>query len=107
MKTSKSRLQELANIQEDSWNPNDTLVLQMEVTIQDIMNALQPSDLELNPDMMVGPGSVAAFEDHMAKMLTDHLKKGTRLDTMLRNMWKEGAFKTPKGEMIIQSPPEV
>lgn len=103
----KNRLQELANIQEDNWNPNDTLVLQMEVTIQDIMDALYPADLELNKDMMVGPGSITAFEDHMAEKLTEHLQKGTRLTTMLLNMWKEGAFKTPKGEMIIQSPPEV
>ena len=103
----KKRLQELANIQEDNWNPNDTLVLQMEVTIQDIISALNTSDLELNRDMMVGPGSITAFEDHMAQKLTDHLKKGTRLDVMLKNMWKEGAFKTPKGEMIIQSPPEI
>ena len=103
----KSRLQELANIKEDKWNPNDTLVLQMEVTIQDIMDALYPADLELNTDMMVSPGSINAFEDHMAKMLTSHLQKEQRLTTMLRNMWKEGAFKTSKGEMIIQSPPEV
>ena len=108
MKTTKQRLQELAAInnpfvnEAQSWKPEDKIIMTMEVTIGEIMEALQVAGLQINPDMMASPNSINTFEKTLAEALTTHIKKGTRLSIMLSNMWKEGIFKGPQGEMVIR-----
>tara|TARA_S200002703_G_C3762664_1_gene234790 strand:+ start:504 stop:836 length:333 start_codon:yes stop_codon:yes gene_type:complete len=108
MKTTKQRLMELAAVnnpfvnEAQKWNPDDTIIMTMEVTIEEIMQALQVAGLQVNPDMIASPNSINTFEKALAEALTTHVKKGTRLSIMLSNMWKEGVFKGPQGEMVIR-----
>ena len=85
-----------------SWKPEDVIIMTMEVTIGEIMKALELEGLQINPDMMASPNSINTFEKTLAEALTTHVKKGTRLSIMLSNMWKEGVFKGPQGEMVIR-----
>lgn len=108
MKTTRQRLMELAAINNpfvnevQSWNPDDTIIMTMEVTLGEIMKALEVAGLQINPDAMAAPNTINAFEKALAEALTTHVKKGTRLSIMLSNMWKEGVFKGPQGEMVIR-----
>tara|TARA_R110001632_G_scaffold126007_1_gene239510 strand:+ start:487 stop:828 length:342 start_codon:yes stop_codon:yes gene_type:complete len=108
MKTTKQRLMELAAINNpfvnevQNWNPEDKIIMTMEVTISQIMEALQIAGLQINPDMIASPNSINTFEKTLAEALTTHIEKGTRLSIMLSNMWKEGVFKGTQGEMVIR-----
>lgn len=108
MKTTKQRLMELAAInnpfvnEAQSWREEDKIIMTMEVTIGDIMEALEIQGLQINPDMMASPNSINTFEKTLAEALTTHIQKGTRLSIMLSNMWKEDVFKGPQGDMVIE-----
>ena len=87
MKTTKQRLMELAAINNPfvneaaSWKPEDVIIMTMEVTIGEIMKALELEGLQINPDMMASPNSINTFEKTLAEALTTHVKKGTRLSS--------------------------
>ena len=52
-----------------SWKPEDVIIMTMEVTIGEIMKALELEGLQINPDMMASPHSINTFEKNISRSI--------------------------------------